>query len=232
MTNDSARQLNALRQGLVALAITIVVLGLLLFVPAGTIGWGTGWWFMVSFVAVILVSIAVIWRRNPELFVARSRVQPGTKSWDYYFVIAVFVGFVLMFPVAGFDVRFGWSAMAGWIIGLGYVLFVLSFAVQVWAQSENRHFEPGVRIQEDRGQTVIDTGPYAIVRHPGYISGSLLALSVPLMLGSWWALIPAMVVVVALAARTPLEEGTLREGLPGYADYTRRVKWRWVPGVW
>jgi protein-S-isoprenylcysteine O-methyltransferase Ste14 len=79
---------------------------------------------------------------------------------------------------------------------------------------------------------VIDTGPYAIVRHPGYISGALLVLSMPLMLGSWWALLPALMATIALAARTPLEERTLRAELPGYADYTQRVKYRWVPGVW
>ena len=122
--------------------------------------------------------------------------------------------------------------MPDWVVWLGYALFVLSFAGQTWPQAVNRHFEPGVRIQSDRGQTVIDTGPYAIVRHPGYTSGSLLALSVPLCLGSWWALLPALVVVAGLAVRTPFEERTLRAELPGYTEYTQRVKWRWVPGVW
>ena len=134
--------------------------------------------------------------------------------------------------VAGLDHRFGWSAVPNWVVALGYVLFVLSFAGQTWPQAVNRHFEPGVRIQEDRGQKVIDTGPYAIVRHPGYISGALLALSMPLMLASWWALLPALVAVAALAVRTPFEERTLSAGLPGYAEYTQRVKYRWVPGVW
>jgi protein-S-isoprenylcysteine O-methyltransferase Ste14 len=148
------------------------------------------------------------------------------------FLAFVFGGFALMPIIAGLDFRFGWSNMADWVVWLGYALFLLAFAGQVWPQSVNRHFEPGVRIQSDRGQTVIDTGPYAIVRHPGYISGSLLALSIPLCLGSWWTLIPALVVVAALAARTPFEEQALRAELPGYAEYTQRVKWRWVPGLW
>ena len=109
---------------------------------------------------------------------------------------------------------------------------MLSFAGQTWPQAVKRQLEQGVRIQEDRAQTVIEHAPYAIVRHPGYISGALLALSMPLMLASWWALLPALVVTAALAVRTPFEERTLRAGLPGYTEYTQRVKYRWVPGVW
>jgi protein-S-isoprenylcysteine O-methyltransferase Ste14 len=228
----AARNAAAMRKSLVSLVITLVIMGLLLFVPAGTPDWPLGWWFGAAFIVCTLVAIAIIWRANPEIFSARSRVQAGTKAWDYIFIVLVMAGFALVLPVAGFDHRFGWSAMPGWVIGLGYVLFVLSYAGEIWPQAVNRHFEPGVRIQSDRGQTVIDTGPYAIVRHPGYISGALLVLSMPLMLGSWWALLPALMATIALAARTPLEERTLRAELPGYADYTQRVKYRWVPGVW
>lgn len=232
MPEHTAAELKAIRGGYVALAITIVVMGLLLFAPAGTVNWPLGWWFIAAFVVAVLIAMAVIWRLNPELFVARSRVQAGTKSWDYIFLVLVMGGFALIPPIAGFDFRLGWSAMPGWVVALGYVLFALSFAGQTWPQAVNRHFEPGVRIQQDRGQTVIDTGPYAIVRHPGYITGALMAISMPLMLGSWWALLPAVVAVAALAVRTPLEEKALRAELPGYAEYTQRVKWRWVPGVW
>lgn len=111
-------------------------------------------------------------------------------------------------------------------------LFALSFAGQTWPQAINRHFEPGVRIQKDRGQIVVDTGPYAIVRHPGYISASLLATSMALCLGSWWALVPAAVVVLGLIPRTLFEERTLIAGLPGYSEYAERVRYRWVPGIW
>src|SRR6185312_15128831 len=164
MPEPTSQDRAAIARGLVSLVVTIVIMALLLFLPAGTADWPLGWWFIAAFVS--------------------------------------------------------------------YVLFVLSFAGQTWPQAVNRHFEPGVRIQEDRGQKVIDTGPYAIVRHPGYISGALLALSMPLMLASWWALLPALVAVAALAVRTPFEERTLRDGLPGYTEYTQRVKYRWVPGVW
>jgi protein-S-isoprenylcysteine O-methyltransferase Ste14 len=232
MSEPTSRDRVAIARGFVSLAVTIIVMAVLLFATAGTLSWPLGWWFIVAFVLCVLVAMAIIWRANPELFTARSRVQPGTKSWDYIFLILVVAGFILMPLVAGFDFRFGWSAVPGWVVVLGYVLFVLSFAGQTWPQAVNRHFEPGVRIQQDRGQTVIDTGPYAIVRHPGYISGALLALSIPLMLASWWALVPALVATLALAIRTPLEERTLRAELPGYTEYTQRVRYRWVPGVW
>jgi protein-S-isoprenylcysteine O-methyltransferase Ste14 len=104
--------------------------------------------------------------------------------------------------------------------------------VSIWPVAVNRHFEPGVRIQKDRGQTVVDTGPYAIIRHPGYSSATLLIVGMALMLGSFWALVPAVIAIIGTAVRTLLEERTLRAELPGYTEYTQRVKYRWVPGVW
>ena len=219
-------------KALIQLVVTVAVIWVLLFASAGTIDWPRAWWFMAAFVVAILVAVAVLYRMNPEIFAARSRIQPGTKLWDYIFITLVIGGMTLILPVAGFDKRFGGADAPDWVVVVGYVLFVISFIGQTWPQAVNRHFEPGVRIQEDRGQTVIDTGPYAYVRHPGYISGSLLALSIALVLGSWWALLPVAVVIVGLAVRTVFEERTLRAELAGYIDYTRRVKWRWVPGVW
>lgn len=222
----------AVVRSLVSLAVVLVIMGLLLFLPAGTIDWPLGWWFVASFVVAILVSIAALWRLNPEIFAARSRIQRGTKPLDYLFITLLGIGFLGVLPVAGLDFRFGWSAMPAWGIALGYVLFVPGFVGQAWSQSVNRHFEPGVRVQSDRGQTVIDTGPYAVVRHPGYLSGSVFVVSTALMLGSWWALLPALLALLSLVPRTLFEERTLRAELPGYTEYTRRVRWRWVPGVW
>lgn len=219
-------------KALIQLVVTVAVIWVLLFGSAGTLDWPRAWWFMAAFVIAILIAVAVLYRLNPEIFAARARVQPGTKLWDYIFIALVIGGMVAILPVAGFDRRLGGAGAPDWAVLVGYAIFIASFVGQTWPQAVNRHFEPGVRIQQDRGQTVIDTGPYAYVRHPGYISGSLLALSIALVLGSWWALIPVAVVIVGLMVRTVFEERTLRAELPGYADYTRRVKWRWVPGVW
>lgn len=225
-------QAGAVRQSLVALVVTLVVMAVILFVPAGTLDWPRGWWFCGAFVGVTLIAIAVLWRLNPEIFVARSRVQPGTKPLDYLFLVLIMGGFFLILPVAGLDYRFGGASAPDWVVGLGYLLFAISYAGEAWPQAVNRHFEPGVRIQQDRGQTVIDTGPYAYVRHPGYTFAVPLSFSMALMLGSWWALLPAALVAIGLVPRTLFEERTLRAELPGYVEYTQRVKYRWVPGVW
>jgi protein-S-isoprenylcysteine O-methyltransferase Ste14 len=232
MTEANQAQRKALSSSLVSLVITIAIMLALLFIPAGTIGWVRGQWFVAAFIVAIVISIIVLWRANPDIFVARQRVQPGTKSWDYLFLVLIIGGLTALLPVAGLDYRFQWLQAPDWLVVIGYILFVLSFVGQVWPQATNRHFEPGVRIQTDRAHKVIDTGPYAYVRHPGYISGALLAFSVALALGSLVALVPAVIVTVALAIRTTAEERTLHQGLPGYTEYTQRVRYRWIPGVW
>ena len=232
MTEPSPSESAAVARSLVALVVTLAVMVLLLFVPAGTIAWARAWGLCAAFLLATLIAVAVLRRVNPEIFVARSRVQPGTKRLDYVFLAIVLGGFFFILPVAGLDYRFGGADAPTWVVWLGYVLFVLSYAGETWPQAVNRHFEPGVRIQRDRGQTVIDSGPYAVVRHPGYIFGAILAVSMALALGSWWALVPAAAVGIGLVPRTLFEEATLRAELPGYIDYAQRVKWRWVPGVW
>ena len=232
MPEANAKKTAAVVQSLTQLVVTLVVMGALLFWPAGTFDWPAAWWFAVAFVVCTLIAVLIIWRVNPEIFAARSRIQPGTKAWDYVFIALIIGGFLAVLVVAGFDFRYGWSNAPGWVFGLGYVLFLLGYAGSIWPVAVNRHFEPGVRIQQDRGQTVIDTGPYAIVRHPGYSAAVLLIIGMALMLGSYWALVPALVAIAGTAVRTLFEERTLRAELPGYTAYTQRVKYRWVPGVW
>jgi protein-S-isoprenylcysteine O-methyltransferase Ste14 len=115
---------------------------------------------------------------------------------------------------------------------VSYALIVAGFVGVTWATAVNKFFEPSVRIQTDRGHKVIDTGPYAIIRHPGYAFGFLLFLGMPLALGSMWALIPAILLCPLLVLRTIWEDRTLREELPGYAAYSQRVRYRLIPGAW
>lgn len=232
MAEATETQRQALRKSLISLVVTIAVVAVLLFGAAGTLTWAHGWWFMAAFVIAMLISIAILWRLNPDIFVARSRVQSGTKAWDYVFIVLIIGGLAALLPVAGLDYRFAWLQAPDWLVVIGYLLFALSFVGQIWPQATNRHFEPGVRIQTDRHHAVVDTGPYALVRHPGYVGGALLAISTALALGSLVALVPAIAAIVALIIRTTLEDRTLQQELPGYADYARRVKYRWVPGVW
>nr|WP_239537719.1 isoprenylcysteine carboxylmethyltransferase family protein [Dyella mobilis] len=151
---------------------------------------------------------------------------------DYVFITVIFIAFLATFPVSALDYRYQLAQTPDWVSWAAYLPFFLGFAVAGWAQAVNRYFEPGVRLQNDRGQTVIDNGPYAIVRHPGYISGAVLTLSIPLCLGSWWGLLPAAVFVLGLIPRTLFEEHVLTGGLAGYAAYKQQVKYRWLPGIW
>ena len=220
------------RGGVLKLVGILLLMGGLLFWPAGTLDWPAAWWMVASFLLGILASLLYLWRANPEIFAARARVAADTERWDYVFVALAMLGFFGVLPVAGFDHRFGWSQTPVGVIVLGDLMILLGTAVTAWAQGVNRHFEPTVRIQSDRGHRVVDTGPYAIVRHPGYIAGSVMIAGMALGLGSLWALLPALGAAATLIGRTIFEERTLRAGLPGYADYMTRVRFRWLPGLW
>jgi protein-S-isoprenylcysteine O-methyltransferase Ste14 len=117
-------------------------------------------------------------------------------------------------------------------MAVGYVLLCVGWGGSIWVYAVNRFAEPTVRIQTDRGQTVIDTGPYAIVRHPLYMWSLLLFPAFPLALGSYWALVPGALAALVLVVRTALEDRTLQRELPGYAEYAQRVRYRLVPGIW
>ncbi len=205
----------------------------LVFLPAGRTDWLPGWMFIAVLVAAFSLSALVLARLNPVIFRARSRFQPGTKRWDLILVTAILLAFAAEIPVATFDAaRMEWSIMPPWIIAVGYILLVGGIAVTAWAQAVNPFFEPGVRIQSERGQHVITSGPYGIVRHPGYTAAIAMFAGIPLALASWVALFPAALAIVLLILRTGLEDRLLQAELPGYADYARERRYRLFPGIW
>jgi protein-S-isoprenylcysteine O-methyltransferase Ste14 len=222
-----------LRSTIKRLAITLGILGVLLFVPAGRIAWTRGWLFLLFFAIFMGAGILYFRRVNPEMFAVRSRVHPGTKRWDRIVIGLLFLAMLAIPPVAGLDDgRFHWSRMSWEFVALGYFLLVAGMVLMGWAETVNRFFEPGVRIQTERGHQVIDTGPYAIIRHPGYFAAFLLFAGLAVSLGSCWALIPAGFASLVLVLRTVLEDRTLHAELPGYAAYAQRVRFRLIPGVW
>jgi protein-S-isoprenylcysteine O-methyltransferase Ste14 len=222
-----------LLRGILSFVVFMIVLGVALFLPAGDIRWARGWAFLLIFLVLTAAGMAYLWRTNPDIFVARSRVRPGTKSWDKVLAALLLLSFVAIFPVAGLDAgRFRWSSVPLGVLVLGYVLWCVGFLVSMWVYRVNRFAEPTVRIQTDRGQTVIDTGPYAIVRHPLYLAALLMCAGIPLALGSFWALVPGAVGTLVLVVRTVLEDRTLQKELEGYQEYAGRVRHRLIPGVW
>lgn len=217
----------------VAFVGSMVGFAVLLFVPAGRLGWPAGWAYVGLLVANFGASLLHLRRVNPELVERRLRLGPGTERWDVVWSIAYAPVFLSMYVVAGLDaVRFGWAPAPGWLWPVGLVLFAAGALLLGWSMGVNPFFEKTVRIQTDRGHRVIDRGPYAWVRHPGYAGFLGWIVATPLLLGSWWAFAPAALAVAGLVVRTALEDRTLQAGLAGYADYARRVRHRLVPGLW
>jgi protein-S-isoprenylcysteine O-methyltransferase Ste14 len=134
--------------------------------------------------------------------------------------------------VAGLDSRFHWSNLDPYFAVIGVVFIVVSSVFLNWAMTVNPHFEPTVRIQKERDHKVITSGPYNIVRHPGYLAGILFAVSIPLIIGSVFAFIPAGIYVLLMIIRTGLEDKTLQEELEGYSEYARQIRYRLFPGIW
>lgn len=215
-----------------SLAVSILVIAVLLFLPAGDFGWRNGWLFVLVFAALVIGSVVYLRFANPEIFVARSKIQAGTKAWDKAMIFLLLASLVAVFPVAGLDHRYQWSSVPSWLTALGYVLFSFGFAMSIWVYGVNKFAEPGVRIQRERGQRVIDTGPYTIVRHPLYLASIILYGGIPLALASFWALIPVAVGTIALFVRTAWEDQLLHEELDGYREYASRVRFRLIPGLW
>jgi protein-S-isoprenylcysteine O-methyltransferase Ste14 len=215
-----------------AIGLPVALLALV-FAPVGSLSWRPGWIFIAVLVVTLALSTLVVARLNPVIFRARSRFQPGTKGWDKALLWIMLPAMIAIIPLATLDAgRMHWSAMSLPLLLLGYILLIAGIAGTGWAQAVNPFFEPGVRIQSERHQRVIDSGPYRVVRHPGYISALLMFWGLALALGSCWATIPAAIASAILVLRTAWEDRLLHAELPGYADYARRVRSRLLPGIW
>jgi protein-S-isoprenylcysteine O-methyltransferase Ste14 len=213
---------------------SLLILVLCLFLPAGTWSWFRGWLFLMVLVATSVVSILYLRRVNPDVIAGRVNRHERPRRWDLLLGLFFFLPTMLAIPIVSAldDGRYHWHFVPWWGCVLGYALMITGMVGLTWAQSVNKFFEPSVRIQTDRGHKVIDTGPYAIVRHPGYAFGYPFFLGMPLALGSLWGLIPAVLLCPLLVLRTIWEDQTLRKELPGYQEYTQRVRYRLIRGVW
>lgn len=188
------------------------------------------------FAVVILGAVlnnCVLAKRNPEALAARADAGANTEIWDrllifWYLFTTVFIVNV----VSGLDVRFGWSHLPHSFIVAGFLLYMGALSLSTWAMAVNKYFEGTVRIQHDRDHTVIKEGPYRYVRHPGNVAMLLAAYAQPLIVGSSYAFLPALLVVVLVVLRTKAEDRLLHRELPGYGDYAAQVRYRLIPRVW
>ncbi|MFC2133696.1 methyltransferase family protein [Bacteroidota bacterium] len=220
----------------IRLVVLYLSIPLVLLVCGGDFGWWQAWVYSLLIVAAGIGGRIWAERRHPGLTAERQNTEKiqSAKAWDK--VLAPLMALSLSFPlviVAGLDHRYGWSPeFPLWIIVLGFILIWIGYAFGAWAFAENRFFSSVVRIQTDRGHAVCDTGPYRIVRHPGYAGNIPPLVGIVLALGSVWTLIPAAVALIIAVIRTALEDRTLQEELPGYRDYARRVRYRLIPGIY
>lgn len=217
------------------LAIVLLVVPLAPMIISGAWNWWEAWAYAVINILGFIISRVLAAHRNPDIITerARSMEMQDAKPWDKILSPALAFGALLILIVAGADKGFGWSApfsLYAKIISL--LVIVLGYVVGSWALIENKFFSGVVRIQTDRGHRVVTTGPYQIVRHPGYAGALWTYLAMPVLFDSLWAFIPAVLLIAILVLRTSLEDHTLQAELPGYADYTRRTRYRLFPGIW
>ncbi len=212
---------------------SLLVFVLCLFVPAGTWAWFRGWLFFFVTIALMIPVSMYLRLVNPEIIAARANRHEGTKGWDRPIVGFLIPAIISIVPLAALDDgRYHWHPVTWWVCGIGYVLMIAGMVGVTWAESVNKFFEPTVRIQTNRGHKFIDTGPYAIIRHPAYVSGGLFLVRMFLARRAVWALIPAILSCLLLVVRTIWEDQTLREELAGYEEYAQRVRYKLVPWVW
>ena len=206
---------------------------LLLLFLGGDIHWGQAWAYLaVSYFASFLSRVLMA-MKHPDLIMERSSYadKPDTKPWDRILSPLVALWLPLAyFIVAGLDKRFGWSEpLPIWTNIIAWIVTIIGFAVANWAIVENRFFSAVVRIQTDRGHTVVESGPYRFVRHPGYSGSLLVGLMFPLILGTSRAYIPIALFAAVVVIRTAKEDKTLIDELPGYLEYTQKTRYRLLP---
>ncbi len=218
-----------LMNGLIKFTCGLLMVGLLLFLPAGTLAFANGWLLMGLLFVPMLIAGFVMFFKSPEFLKKRldAKEKQGTQKGVLAFSGLMFIaGFV----VAGLDFRYGWSAMPDWVIVAASVLFLAAYGLYAEVMRENAYLSRTVKVEE--GQKVVDTGLYGVVRHPMYMATILLFLMIPLVLGSWYGLIAFAFYPAIILVRLTDEEDLLTRELPGYAEYKQKVKYRILPFIW
>ena len=214
--------------------IWVVAMGVLLFVAAGTLQWAAAWGFLATIAILGVAGGLWLARPDPALLAERLRpmMQKDQPAADKKFMLAFGVVALIWFLAIGLDQRYHASEVPLALQALGWTMLVLSTGFIMWVMRENSFAAPVVKLQTERGHRVVSTGPYAWVRHPMYSGTVLFFVGAPLLLGSWWGVAMSPLFIVLFAIRARIEERALLAGLPGYADYMARVRYRLVPGLW
>jgi protein-S-isoprenylcysteine O-methyltransferase Ste14 len=205
----------------------------ILFVAAGRIAWQRAWIYIALYVGTLTIGEIVVSLKSPAILHERAQRHDNTKTFDKIIIPLIILTFFLFPVVAGLDaVRFRWSHLGLQAFFAGLPLYLFGTMLVPWTMIVNPHLERTVRIQVDRGHQVVKSGPYAFIRHPMYAGVILQSLGAPLLLGSLWSYLPVAATICLFVVRTALEDRTLRNELPGYAEYAMSTRFRLLPGIW
>ena len=221
--------MSLMMQALLKAGSGIVLAGLLLFVPAGTLAYPGAWAFMALLFVPMLAFGAALLAKSPELLKKRLNTRETERTQGIVILLSSLL-FVAAFVLAGLDFRFGWTHVPMAARGIAAVLLLLAYGLYMEVMRENAWLSRTVEVQQ--GQKVVDTGLYGIVRHPMYLATLLLFLAIPLVLGSWVSFAVMLLTVPVLVLRIISEERVLAEGLEGYEAYREKVCYRLLPGIW
>jgi protein-S-isoprenylcysteine O-methyltransferase Ste14 len=229
MTDTRLSRGDLLKLVLLRFGLGIVGLSLLLFLPAGTLGYWQAWLWLVTLITPMVFVLSYLLRNDPDLLERRMRIRE-TQQTQRRVVQFGWIWLLLAFTVPGLDQRFGWSHVPATIVIAADVLMFLSYCLFIWVLRENSYASRVIEVE--KGQKVISSGPYALIRHPLYASAVGIYLFAPLVLASYWAVIPGALIIPILIVRILNEEKVLTKELPGYEEYMRKVRHRLVPGIW
>ncbi|MBI5294037.1 MAG: isoprenylcysteine carboxylmethyltransferase family protein [Chloroflexi bacterium] len=222
-------------RAVIQMVLIVIVAPLLPMLISGRWDWWQAWVYALLSILSFAVSRALAARRHPDLISERARFMEAkdTKPWDKVLAPLLGLGSVVILIVAGLDKLFGWSS--AFSLGthiISVIAILLGYAFSSWALIENRFFSGTVRIQTERGHHVVSTGPYKLVRHPGYAGGLFGYVFIPLLLDSLWAFVPTILLAGVMILRTALEDRTLQAELPGYREFAQKTKYRLISGIW
>jgi protein-S-isoprenylcysteine O-methyltransferase Ste14 len=206
-----------------------VILMMLIFVPAGTIDFLNGWLFVAGLLIPMTFALSYLLFKDPELLEKRVNLKEKEEAQKYYVKLSILL-YIIGYIIPGLDYRYHWSSVPIWLVLIAFILMIGGYMMFIVVMLQNRYASRVIEIQNE--QKLIDTGLYSIVRHPMYLAATILYLSSALVLGSAYTLIPMSVLPVLLAFRIKNEEKVLLTGLPGYKEYTMRVKHRMIPFIW
>lgn len=215
---------------IVKLVLFIIVILALLLLPAGTFNWPEAWLYLLINIFYFIPMILYLKKHSPELVKRRSKLKPE-KSWDMVINVAAGIIFIVLFVITGLDaVRYGWSIVPIELKALGFVGIIFSFVILFLVFRENAYLFRIVKVQ--KGQKLVTTGPYSVVRHPMYVAVITQFTCIPLALGSFYGLIPAILVDALIIIRIYFEEKILHKELKGYKNYAKKTRYRLLPGIW